>query len=943
MVLRGGSGRRRAALLAGALIVVAVPVTASAYAPHLTCGVKQTGRWERIPVRAFQPVSGIAASQNDVVTTYAVDAVRAQDVAATNGSTVQLSRSNGCDWGNAFELSPTPTTTQPFAGVGSTIVSVGLMSGRALAAVQEGSGSASRPHVMVSGSGAPGTWAASDSGLPAQGSPRLLRVAADGATAYLTISPTASGGSDGGATSGVIPGLPGTGGTPTGLLYRTTDRGATWTLQTAASDLPSGGTGFSQLVIDAGSTNRLYGIVNGQLFISSNGGASFTQHGSGGYTTVAPLQSGAVAAFHGSTAEISYDGGTRFLTLPAPAGVTSAAFRPGDSGLVIESSGTLRRFEPGNGAVTAIPAASPAKEGSLLGDTSGQATFHALSGHNLLRYVDAVPQGVVIPPLAAGDLTIPPPNAGVVVPGVRDVTLPVGTTSLEQFTLDLPKNPTPLDVYFLVDVSSSMGDYIDDLKKNLNKIVDGLVAAHVNLKVGVGFLGTGPAKGEDPYPPAYVYPPEPDPDHPNSYRPGKTYVRPVLYKRLRAIGDTGPALRAAIDQLQLETVPPSTGAYGATGRGTSPQNHEGQLIALKNAMQGLGQHTQEEDAVGASTYSNVPPGQQAGFRPSPSVRHLIVLATNEKMDAPYGTDTLGPGLGNDAQLNFAPTIKILNDGHAQVFGLTTGVHEALPDLRTIARGTGAVAPPGGVSCGKDSDGNLQFLKAGDPLVCDNQGDFSAIILRVLSALVDRQNVQLVPHNRTPVLGALDGHMLQGLDVKQPNAAGFQVRVSCVDVKPATYHQRVDAVLRQTVVGSASLNVTCVKALAAVHPRPFPLGNPPPPPANPPNAVPPPPPPPPAAQPQVQPQTQVQTQVQVQPLTAAAMQEQQELQLALALNGTYKDDDPVFNAGQQMAMVDRRKRSEVQALGLLAFAITTCAGLGLAGLRARPELTVRRAR
>jgi len=101
------------------------------------------------------------------------------------------------------------------------------------------------------------------------------------------------------------------------------------------------------------------------------------------------------------------------------------------------------------------------------------------------------------------------------------------------------------------------------------------------------------------------------------------------------------------------------------------------------------------------------------------------------------------------------------------------------------------------------------------------------------------------------------------------------------------------------------------------------------------------PPAPAAQPQVQPQ--VQTQVQLQPLTAGAMQEQQELQLALALNGTLKDDDPVFNAGQQLAMVDRRKREEVQALGVLAFAITACAGLGLARLRTRPEVRVRRAR
>jgi hypothetical protein len=45
----------------------------------------------------------------------------------------------------------------------------------------------------------------------------------------------------------------------------------------------------------------------------------------------------------------------------------------------------------------------------------------------------------------------------------------------------------------------------------------------------------------------------------------------------------------------------------------------------------------------------------------------------------------------------------------------------------------------------------------------------------------------------------------------------------------------------------------------------------------------------------------------------------------------------------MAMVDRRKREQVQALGVLAFAMTVCAGLGLSRLRARPDVVVRQAR
>jgi hypothetical protein len=42
------------------------------------------------------------------------------------------------------------------------------------------------------------------------------------------------------------------------------------------------------------------------------------------------------------------------------------------------------------------------------------------------------------------------------------------------------------------------------------------------------------------------------------------------------------------------------------------------------------------------------------------------------------------------------------------------------------------------------------------------------------------------------------------------------------------------------------------------------------------------------------------------------------------------------------MVDRRKRDQVQAMFLLAFAMTTCSAVGLARLRAQSAVRVRRA-
>ncbi len=926
--------RFRAALVSGALLVAAVPAVALATAPHLSCAPKPVGRWEAIKVAPFAPVSGLNGSDHDVVETYTVNEQKPQNVATTNGYAIQVSKSHGCAWSRVFELSPTVTGSQPFLGTGAQIVSVALLGGRALAAVQEGSGAASRPHVLVSADGgAAGSWATSDNGLPTQGAPRLLRAASDGRTAYLTISPTATGGSDnGGGTTGLPGGLtggvPGTGGTPTGFLYRTTDGGGSWTLQTGAGDLPGGGTGFSQLDIDPSNSNTLYGIVGGRLLTSRDGGATFTAVGGSSYTAVTAGSGGQVFAFGPNGGVQSFDGGRQFTGFRAPAGVTSAASRLGSSRLVVEVSGNLLELEPGTGQGVSIPAGLRPRPGTLLGDRGDQSSAHAIAGHSLLRYVDPTPPGQVFTPLPVGDLSVAPPLPGVVTPRARNVSLPVGQSSIEDFTLDLPKNPTPLDLFFLNDVSASMSDYLIDLQKNIRSITRSLVQQRVDLNVGIGTIGTGPGKGQAAFPPEYVDP----------LNPTRRYVKPTIYKRLRAIGPPNAQFDEAVQLLAVETPPP-----------VATDNLEGQLIALKNLANGAGTRTEEEQSLKdrqlPSTITGVAPNQGANWRGSPDVRRIVILATNEYMQAPFGgqpdTGDNGPGSNrNDPQLEFGPTLKLLQDNRIKVIGLTAGEIVAAPDLKRVAQGTGMLAPPGGVRCDEE-----QIIPAGQPIVCNNGDEFSAVISRLLASLSDRQDVVAVPHNRTPVLGTLDAGALKGLDVKKPSSGAFRVRVSCVDVKPGSYVQDVDLVLRNTIVGRARVNVTCLKEQAIVKPRPVAaVPDPPAPPAQPaPNPPPPPPAPaPPAAQPQAQPQPQVQTQVQLQPLTAGAIQEQQELQLALAMAGTLKDDDPAFNAGQQMAMVDRRQREQVQALGLLAFAITASAGLGLARLRARPEVRARRA-
>jgi hypothetical protein len=898
-------GRTRAALLTGALLVTTLPFTASAIAPHLTCGPKQVGRWETIPVRAFQPVSGLAGT--DAVSAYTVDRVQPQDVAVTNGVRVQVSHSNGCDWENSLALDPVASASQPFVGSGARIVSVGLMQGKALAAVAAsaakggpldllGDSGGTTPHVLrYDGS----SWTSSDNGLPAAGVPRLLRTANDGRTAYLTISPNGTGGSDEGLPGQpplpTVPGAPTLpiGGTATGFLYATTDGGVTWSLRTGPGDLPGGGTGFSSLEVDPHNASWLYGIVNGKLLTSRDGGATFTTAEGTGYTAMVPLFGGLVVAFDGTGHGMVVFGGKVLSSFPAPKGITSAAGRAGDSMVMVESSGALRMVGAYGQPGFAAPAPHPARRGSLLGDTGVQSSFHAISGHDLLRFVDPLARTVgQPPPLAEGDRSVTPPIPGTVEPGTKDVTLLLGQSATEEFTLDLPKNPTPLDLFFLVDVSTSMSTYIENLKKNIHKVVDALTEAHVNLKVGVGTLGTGPAEDEAPYPDSYVYPPTADSQ--GNVTPGPTYRKPRIYSLIRGIGDVDAGLNKAINSIQLETDPP----VDATHSGTF---HEGQLLALEQAVTGSGVQTQQDVESGLHTYSAVRPGQDARWRGNPDVRRIVVLASDEAFDVPYGTPQKPGSTVKDPRLDFTRTLKILNEARVGVFGITAGSDDSLADMQTVARGTHTLAPAGGVSCGGEGE-DEEFLAPGDPLVCSKEpenSDYSAIIGQVLSQLSDRQDVHLVAPTATPVLRRLDESALAGLDVKRPNVARFSVTVSCADVAPGTYEQDVFAMLRSYKVGTGRLFVTCVAPQAAVPPVPVPpLYKPPLAPAIQPPV--PPPAPPPAAQPQPQPNPNIN------PLTAGVTQEQQELQVALALQ-ELADDQDEGEGVEQLAMVDRRKQ------------------------------------
>jgi hypothetical protein len=284
----------------------------------------------------------------------------------------------------------------------------------------------------------------------------------------------------------------------------------------------------------------------------------------------------------------------------------------------------------------------------------------------------------------------------------------------------------------------------------------------------------------------------------------------------------------------------------------------------------------------------------------------------------------------DGSLDFDRVIREMNAMRVQQIGITTGAIESREDLSHIARATHTLAPPGGADCGEG-----EVLPAGSPLVCDTEGDFSAIIGRLVRSLQDRAQVSLTARGSFgKVIRGLDVTQLRSVDVTKPNVLPFRVAVTCKGSSPGTYNEDLTASLRGVRIATSHLKVECLGPAAAARLIPavaVALQPPPPPPPAPVAVVPAPP----AAQPQAAPQAQ--PQAQVNPVTAAALQRQEQLQLALALQAGV--ERPAADTETELAMVGHRRQDEAAALALLAAAALASSAVGLARLRPQPEPSV----
>ena len=854
----------RALLLSVLVLLIAVPlVRARAQSlPIVPCarGGALQGYWQVYNRPVFPARPGVTAGQS--VTDMAVDPRTQGRLFVTNGKSVMYSTDHGCRWTFSFALEAAPRPRMPLSGVNSSIVSMVMsrgVPGRLMLAVHEQvSGETGRTHVVI-GDGQSGSFALSDSGLPPAGRPLQLRASPrNNNLVYLAMSAV----STGSTLPGGLPGLPGQPKTSPGALYRSANNGASWVLATTTAAR------IDDVAPDRNDTDAVWVIVGGKLRHSTRSGAGLSapaglDQGTATFTAVESLAKKpgfpSVAAFSTRGPAVRYlDPAGRWRSAAGPTNVRSVASRGTDlvlSSAVGNAAAALHRATlPGFRFGTITPPATPL-QGDLHLQSSGDTApgYYGSGREKVIRYVGPPVDPNKAPPPPRGSLNGPNTAGSRFTPRNSDISMQVGERRAVDYTLDVPRSPTPLDLFILIDGSESMRPVLRGLQEGLFDVASDLVKFGIDVRIGLARNDGRQQKSTDGVGPTKT----PVPDSGINDNP--------YYTRLRAIGPVNAELFRELDQFNLPT-------GGAT---------EAHYESLYQSVTGEGLRLV---ADGIAPIWNVKPGQDARFRPAESTLRVILHATDE-------------GADQDAELRdkYKRTLHTRNQAVAamrQAGVLHVGLSQAVPQaeelLIDLSRATGTLAPPGGIDCG--GDGTID-IPAGAAIVCGSNANLDVTLTTILKSLRDVRDLQIAA-SKSPVLESIDRTRFQ-IDLKKDARMRFRVMFSCVGVAPGTHEVNFGAVLRGYKVASAVANVTC-----GVTPGvPLPPPPPPPPPAR--GEAPQQPPANPAAQPpgpvlvpNVQPipqaQTQVQPQTQVNPQGGIADQEQEQIQVATAINDWRED-------------------------------------------------------
>jgi len=597
-------------------------------------------------------------------------------VFATDGHAVRVTTDAGCSWrtaslppvtvGGVSALHEATSITDIAAPSSSTASSYVYVAADVTVTDALPVALPSQPVVFASGDGGT-TWTSSSNGLPNVGSIAEI-AAADQSPRDLYALVTGAGSNSG--------------------IYVSNDAGQTWAKR-------SSDTSETHLRVNPAVLNQVFALRAGQgLVLSTDGGATFAPlpiDGQDVQSYAATAGSGFVQLAQGHAGshrfDVSLDGGhawKQHQALENAKSVAIAAVAP----IVVAYDADKLSVEPLAGRclfqIALTPGVGPPTAGSVqVSAPTGVGlaiTGIAPDRRHLLRAVYNINSCKTLTPTLRPIRLLPQGPVkqfpSTLTSAVRSLTLAAGAHQDVPYSLLLPRTPSPVDLMFLVDTTSSTDQTIDGVRQGLQSVVNDLSSTGLNVDYGVGDFKDYPgwAGGEGP-----------DTDYP--------------YRLDRRIGPANATLAHALSSLK------------AADGGDVP---ESDLTALYQSTVGVGQKASDVYYDSSVKRWVVRPGQSAGYR-SGSLR-LAFLATDE----PFHDSSdfaISP--------SWRTTISTLNSHGVHQIGLAVestdgagkpepGVFDSLKDERRMARATGALAPRGGVDC--DGNGTTD-IPAGEPLVC----------------------------------------------------------------------------------------------------------------------------------------------------------------------------------------------------------------------------------
>lgn len=727
----------RAILACLSLGVVLGPFAAPGSAAACS-GVDVGPQWTTIAAPEFPE------KPDDPIAAFAIVPRRPDRIWVTNGTSLMRTDDGGCTWNEAFSLGSLPALDQPVSRLNTRIVAVEVPEAPGVQdtvhlLLDEELGPAHRPHVLSS-EDAGENWTLNDPDLPlVSGAPIELAIApSDPRVLYLLLQAHPAGGTE---------------------VWASESAGESWARRGEAP-------GANLMRIDPLDEEVLW-FGGASLLHSTDGGRNSSPN------NYAAPPVGVVDVFHasGSPSRVmayqvegqsfvrSDDGGRTWTPLSAPLQeMISMAHGNTSDDMIVTTHGAVHRFRPPYYWMEVTPGLiqgveqSPEYEDLLDVQVSRTDAPHAFAhtSDTIMRYTGF---SIELPPI---DPSAPAKEGAAELSGPvkKKIRIPSGETADVRYRFSLPPQPTPLDVFFLMDTTKSMESSINGLLHDMHGISEDLARSKIDVWFGVGEFKDYPIPGYG--------------DPQNGDFP---------YRLRRRLAPADDSLVRAIAEME------------ASGGG---ETHlpESQLTALYQSVTGEGEPP------------FVPPDQDAGFRPD--ALKVVVHIT----DAGFEKSQAHPSPPFDVVARELEARGVYQVGLG-VWG-PWGNKAAMADLEAMAKATDTRAPPGGVDC---SGNGSRDIAAGEPLVCevvDRRGDRAQLapaIIATLRAISDVAPVDVVATSgKGLVAGIAPGY--PAVDLKQEQVLPFTVTYACPEGDPISRTVRLVGTVRSMGVAGTSTEVVC---------------------------------------------------------------------------------------------------------------------------------------